>query len=78
MSDEGKMPKTRASDGVDDAATLRRLLWLNHGCVSLYGDDGEMQCNACRVDFKRMSVKEIEARFLEVGLARLRCNERKS
>lgn len=36
---------------------LRHLWWLNHGChiAALYGDDGEMQCNAqtCMRDFKR-------------------------
>lgn len=36
---------------------VRELLWMNHGCQmsALYGDDGELQCNAetCRMDFKR-------------------------
>ena len=42
---------------------LRKLLWLHHGCSQdgLYGDDGEMQCNKCRIDFRRDSAKEIEA-----------------
>ena len=48
----------------DNEKTLRRLLWLHHGCphVALYGDDGEMQCNnqSCMVDFKRMPPEEIE------------------
>jgi len=40
---------------------LRELLWLNHGCgiTALYGDDGELQCCQCVVDFKRWSVSEI-------------------
>jgi len=40
---------------------LRRLLWLHHGChfSALYGDDGEMQCHACRVDFLRDPVDKI-------------------
>lgn len=44
---------------------LRFLLWLNHGCSFpvLYGDDGEMQCNKCMIDFKRNSVEEIEDLF---------------
>ncbi len=35
-----------------------------HGCNfgSLYGDDGEMQCSKCRLDFKRDS----EDRIIEV------------
>ena len=34
---------------------MRELLWANHGCPqsAMYGDDGEMQCNACMFDFKR-------------------------
>jgi organic radical activating enzyme len=42
---------------------LRRTLWLRHGCPinALYGDDGEMQCGKCGIDFKRMTVPEIEA-----------------
>lgn len=48
----------------NDEKTLRRLLWLRHGCPphTLYGDDGEMQCNrpGCMIDFKRMSASEIE------------------
>jgi len=41
---------------------LRELLWLRHGCpiAALYGDDGEMQCSKCGIDFKRMSVEQIE------------------
>lgn len=51
---------------------LRQLLWLNHGCAvsTLYGDDGEMQCSKCGIDFKRMPAIELEAAFIERGLAR--------
>ena len=42
---------------------LRRLLWLHHGCTGLYGDDGEMQCNACMIDFKRDTIDKITHRF---------------
>ncbi len=40
---------------------LRKLLWWHHDGHSryLYGDDGEMQCNKCMIDFKRDSVKRI-------------------
>ena len=49
---------------------LRKLLFLRHGCSSdcLYGDDGEMQCNKCMIDFKRLSAKEIEDRFVQIGI----------
>lgn len=48
-----------------DAAILRRLLWLRHGCAhaALYGDDGEMQCANCRIDFKRDATERIEEVF---------------
>jgi len=47
-----------------DMRKLRELLWLRHGCVGLYGDDGEMQCGACLLDFKRA---ELLSRELERG-----------
>ena len=48
---------------------LRKLLWLNHGCnfTALYGDDGEMQCQKCMLDFKRDSAQKIKDRFCEIG-----------
>ena len=51
---------------------LRKLLWIRHGCYTsvLYGDDGEMQCNSCVLDFKRMSAKEIEACFQQMAVLR--------
>lgn len=51
----------------EDNKELRRLLWLRHGCSqqSLYGDDGEMQCNnaGCMIDFKRDSPDTIKDRW---------------
>ena len=34
---------------------LRMALWLHHGCdhKDLYGDDAEMQCRSCALDFRR-------------------------
>lgn len=43
---------------------LRKLLWLNHGCTLLYGDDGEMQCGKCLIDFKRDDPKLIERKLM--------------
>ena len=52
---------------------LRELLWLNHGCLdSLYGDDGEMQCNKCMIDFKRNSAEEIACRFAKIGILNIK------
>ena len=48
---------------------LRKLLWMRHGCPfpALYGDDGEMQCSKCGIDFKRASAEYIERRFIEIN-----------
>lgn len=51
---------------------FRRLLFYAHGCDGKYGDDGEMQCNDCRIDFKRDAVGYIELRIQERGLQRLK------
>lgn len=52
---------------------LRKLLWLRHGCPfhALYGDDGEMQCKACGIDFLRESPTQIEQRFREINEPKL-------
>jgi hypothetical protein len=55
----------------DAELTLRKLLWLRHGCDGLYGDDGEMQCAKCMIDFRRMTPREIERRWFEIGLRKL-------
>lgn len=44
---------------------LREMLWLthkNHGSY-LYGDDGEMQCSKCMIDFLRDPVNEINRKL---------------
>ena len=58
---------------------LRSEWWLGHGCTfaALYGDDGEMQCNAltCHKDFKRDSLehlrKHVDARRLALAASAL-------
>lgn len=66
MSDHRSPPDERE-------ATLRRLLFLRHGCSGhvLYGDDGEMQCAACMIDFRRDTPEQIEKRFQELALKKL-------
>lgn len=53
----------------NDIKSVRGYLWLSHGCQrsSLYGDDGEMQCNAptCRIDFKREPIQELLAKAMD-------------
>ena len=48
---------------------LRQLLWLRHGCSgsALYGDDGEMQCNKCVIDFRRDTPEQIENKFWKIN-----------
>lgn len=48
---------------------LQKLLWLRHGCdpTALYGDDGEMQCASCGLDFLRMSSDQIQDIWLNQG-----------
>jgi len=43
----------------EQVAQWRETLWLRHGHEGLYGDDGEMQCGICLVDFKRATSQEI-------------------
>jgi len=50
---------------------LRKLLWLRHGCEGLYGDDGEMQCGKCRIDFKRDDIDKIYGIFEKAALNKL-------
>ena len=54
-----------------DELMLRRMVWLKHGCSihRLYGDDGEMQCNTCMIDFKRDSVSSIEKKVYDIDLS---------
>lgn len=56
-----------SEDGIADEMILRKLLWLNHKCDinALYGDDGELSCGNCLIDFKRMSAKAIENRLIQ-------------
>jgi len=46
---------------------LRKYIWLNHGCeiTSLYGDDGQMQCGKCMIDFKNWDVDIIIKNLLK-------------
>lgn len=48
---------TLPSSGAE--ALLRHEWWLNHHCPisALYGDDGEMQCGRCVVDFGREALE---------------------
>lgn len=51
-----------------DMRALRVLLWREHGCQGKYGDDGELQCSRCMIDFKRDSIEQIEERLTRRNL----------
>lgn len=53
---------------VQENQTLRRLLWSAHPCKGKYGDDGEMQCGECVIDFRRDEIEEIENKIQQRGL----------
>jgi len=57
---------------------VRKLLWTNHPCGihSLYGDDGEMQCGKCLIDFKGMPLEQIIQRVFAPVQSRLRVVEK--
>ena len=46
-----------------EAMELRKAIWLGHGHLGMYGDDGEMQCSECfrigAVDYKRASPHDV-------------------
>lgn len=54
---------------------LRYLLWASHPCKGKYGDDGEMQCGQCGIDFRRNSPYDIEKRIYDINMKKL-MNER--
>ncbi len=71
-------------DGKTDVATdleralyenqiLRKMLWLRHAShfEALYGDDGEMSCNRCMIDFRRQPAESIREVFTKQGIAAL-------
>jgi hypothetical protein len=63
----------RAEAAAIDVAVLRKLLLMHHGCKlgAWYVDDGELQCNECRVDFRRIEPLELERKWMMDGLAKL-------
>lgn len=57
-------------------AELRMTWWMNHGCrpSAQYGDDGEMSCGCCAIDFKRMPLDEIRERMQNASVERLKAS----
>lgn len=58
----------------DDEWRLRRIIALSHSSCdgrSLYGDDGELYCWDCGIDFMRDSAAEIEKRISDLNLMKV-------
>lgn len=55
--------ETEVKETESEEQLLRKLLWLRHGCpvIQLYGDDGEMQCGTCGIDFVRATAETIQS-----------------
>ena len=51
---------------------LRELLFMEHHCDAKYGDDGEMQCGKCMIDFRRDSAEEIKRKIAARNLERMK------
>jgi hypothetical protein len=57
---------------IDVEYELRKEWWGNHGheYLALYGDDGEMQCLRCLMDFKRAPLEIVQAAVFTARLER--------
>lgn len=53
------LERERAEVRAKAEAETRRCLWLAHGHDGIYGDDGEMQCALCGVDYKRDELRSV-------------------
>ena len=64
-----ELTEAKAKVNVEAEVMLRELLWIRHGCelFTLYGDDGEMQCHKCGIDFKRDTPEQIKNRFIDIN-----------
>jgi len=62
-------PRALTRDSLEEENyLLRYLLWNEHPCEGKYGDDGEMQCGACGIDFKRDNADTIQTKLFQTRL----------
>lgn len=59
----------------DENRRLRKLLWASHGHTGLYGDDGEMQCAKCMLDYKSDSIETLETKRWDRAVKHMTENE---
>ena len=61
---------------IEENRKLRIFMWINHnircGLHTLYGDDGDMQCSNCGIDFKRWKVDDILLKLKNINLEKLK------
>lgn len=57
----------------EENKVFRRLLAMAHDSEKhrIYGDDGELQCSACWIDFVRDSAQDIQRKLEEAGMREL-------
>ena len=58
----------------EDEYLLRRLVFMRHSSCdgrSLYGDDGEMHCHECDIDFVRDSGRDIQDRISSLRMEQI-------
>ena len=65
----------RAERERDEAARRERyLMWIHHGHIGIYGDDGEMQCGECSKfgcwDYKNAPIEAVRAAYQAAMLER--------
>jgi hypothetical protein len=52
----------------------RYLMWIHHGHIGIYGDDGEMQCGECSKfgcwDYKNAPIEAVRAAYQAAMLER--------
>ena len=73
MTSTAQSPDDEIAQLRSDNRKLRHLLARQHDSAKhmLYGDDGELQCNVCWIDFRRDPVAEIERKLYEAGMREL-------
>ena len=78
LPEEAQLLKARAEKAEKSAKDLegevRQMMWLGHGHMGMYGDDGEMQCSECSKfgmwDYKREPIGKVRETFLAAQMER--------
>ena len=73
MTSTAQSPDDEIAQLRSDNRKLRYLLARQHDSAThrIYGDDGELQCSACWIDFRLDTVADIERKIYEAGMREL-------